>query len=323
MPCTEWDVALGTTTRRGFVRQEYCTIVEQNGPALPMVETHKVLLGVCAVEDSVDEIIKKLQAFRQIEGQPKYDFEVYAFAVDVSCSIQDLVRGPPIVPSLILIELHLFKTNMMGVIKKLIGAPLSSPNLAPKAGDLIVQIVEDTFAHTGPLVENLSNEPHVEDDMKSGSNVLGTNKSLTMEEIVVHPVGISDDAFVIVTDHVPINDVDEDAHHQDREEVFGNNLIVYGCTESFGMLDAEVIVICKSGTIAPGCILFIELVACNYLTRVGDVVGPTCSFDAPITKVLDPGGWTMNGVIFSRSLFDFQLEDKLVFEAGRVIRVYI
>ncbi|VFQ94296.1 unnamed protein product [Cuscuta campestris] len=168
--------------------------------------------GVCAVEDSVDEIIKKLQAFRQIEGQPKFDSEVYAFAVDAFCSIQDLVRGLPIFPSLIPIELHLFKTNMMSVIKKLIGAPLSSPNLAPKAGDLIVQIVEDKAAHTGPFVENLSNEPHVEDDMKSGSNVLGTNKSLTMEEIVVHPVGISDDAFVIVTDPVPTNNVDGEDH---------------------------------------------------------------------------------------------------------------
>ncbi|VFQ63942.1 unnamed protein product [Cuscuta campestris] len=128
---------------------------------------------------------------------------------------------------------------MMGVINKLIGSPLSSPNLAPKAGNLIVQIVEDTAAHTGSLVENLSNEPHVEDDMKSGSNVLGTNKSLTMEEIVVHPVGISDDAFVIVTDLVPTDDVDEDNHHQDREEVFGDNLIVYGFTESFLLPDAE------------------------------------------------------------------------------------
>ncbi|VFQ60516.1 unnamed protein product [Cuscuta campestris] len=249
---------------------------------------------VCAVEDSVDEIIKKLQAFRQIEGQPIYDSEVCAFAVEVSCSIQDLVRGPPILPNLIPIELHLFKTNMMSVIKKLIGAPLSSPNLAP-AGDLIVQIVEDIAAHTGPLVENLSNKPHVEDDMKSGSNVLGFNKSLTMEEIVVHPVGISDDAFVIVTDPVLVDDVDEDAHHQDREEVFGDNLNVYGCTKSFGMPNAEVIVICKSGSIAP---LFIELVACNYLTRVGDAVGPTRSFDAPIMKVFDPGGWTMNDTLF-------------------------
>ncbi|VFQ62993.1 unnamed protein product [Cuscuta campestris] len=139
---------------------------------------------------------------------------------------------------------------MMNAIRELIGAPLSPPNLAPKAGDMIAQMVDNTAAHTGPLVENISDEPHVEDDMKSGSNVMNTNKSLMMrEEIVIHPVGISDDAFVIVTDPVPTDDVDEDAHHQDREEVFGDNPIVYGCIESFGMPDAEVIVICKSGKI--------------------------------------------------------------------------
>ncbi|VFQ84442.1 unnamed protein product, partial [Cuscuta campestris] len=129
---------------------------------------------------------------------------------------------------------------MMNAIRGLIGAPLSLPNLAPKAGDMIVQLVENTAAHTGPLVENLSDEPHVEDDKKSGSNIMNTNKSLTMKgEIVVHPVCISDDDFVIVTDPVPTDDVHEDARHQGREEVFGDILIVYGCTENFRIPDAE------------------------------------------------------------------------------------
>lgn len=281
--------------------------------------------SVCAVEDSVDEIIKKLQAFRQIEGQPKYDSEVYAFAVEVYCSIQDLVHGPPILPSLIPIELHLFKINMMSVIKKLIGAPLSSPNLAPKAGDLIVQIVEDTAAHTSPLVENLSNEPHVEDDIKSGSNVLGTNKSLTMEEIVVHPVGIFDDAFVIVTDPVPTNNVDGEDHrdHIVQAKISSDDAIYYESVEKYGMSQSEVVVLYNSEDVARDCIIFPLLIGQNCLLDIGNVLGVTRSFGAPRLKVFDPGGWTMNSVIFSRSLFDFQLEDKLVFEAGRVIRVYI
>ncbi|VFR01481.1 unnamed protein product [Cuscuta campestris] len=87
--------------------------------------------GVCAVEDFVDEIIKKLQAFRHIEGQPKYDSGVYAFAIEASCSIQNLVRGPPIMPSLIPIELYIFKTTMMHSIRKLIGTPRNSAPIVP------------------------------------------------------------------------------------------------------------------------------------------------------------------------------------------------
>ncbi|VFQ65137.1 unnamed protein product [Cuscuta campestris] len=78
-------------------------------------------------------------------------------------------------------------------------------------------------------------------------------KGLISKEVAGEFVpGISDDAFVIVTDPVPTDDVHEDAHHQGREEVFGDILIFYGCTESFGIPDAEVIVIYKSRSIAPG-----------------------------------------------------------------------
>ncbi|VFQ69313.1 unnamed protein product [Cuscuta campestris] len=57
------------------------------------------IVGVCAVEDSVDEIIKELQTFRQIEDQPKYDsedqdFEKEIFIDPVSVPDDDLIIDP-------------------------------------------------------------------------------------------------------------------------------------------------------------------------------------------------------------------------------------
>ncbi|VFQ80135.1 unnamed protein product, partial [Cuscuta campestris] len=121
--------------------------------------------GVCAVEDSVDEIIKKLQAFHPIEGQPKYDSEVYAFAVEAFCSIQDLVRGLPIMSSLIPIELYIFKATMMRSIRKLIGPPRDP---APT-----VSVQNTTFQ-----------DQEVE------------------KEIFIDPVGVPDDDLII--DHIDV-----------------------------------------------------------------------------------------------------------------------
>ncbi|VFQ96831.1 unnamed protein product [Cuscuta campestris] len=222
---------------------------------------------------------------------------------------------------------------MMSAVRKLIVAPLSPPTLAPQAGEVIVQIVEDTTGYTGSVVENSSAEPCVEDDRKSGSDVMDTSACASARvvestyESECLPEQCPDGVPLIVTDHAPTNGVNGDNHWRSlsilKKVSPGNNVIFSGCTKEFETRAIEVIVFCGSKCFAQEDIVFQPLVTWSSFLHTDGALDPTHSFGAPRIKVFDPGGWSMNGVIFSRSLFDFQLEDKLVFKTGRVIRVYI
>ncbi|VFQ77161.1 unnamed protein product [Cuscuta campestris] len=120
--------------------------------------------GVCGVYDHVDELIKTLRSFRQTTGQPNYDANLYTFDVEISCSIQDLVRGPPIFPSLIPWELQNFRTNMLGAIKVLIDTPPYAPNVVSTVIEQNAEAInkDDGSSHVvdkneGPLAAYVAN----------------------------------------------------------------------------------------------------------------------------------------------------------------------
>ncbi|VFQ83578.1 unnamed protein product [Cuscuta campestris] len=140
---------------------------------------------------------------------------------------------------------------MMSAVRKLIVAPLSPSNLAPQAGEVIVQIVEDTTAYTSSVVENSSVEPRVEDDRKSGSDVMDTSacararvveSTYKSECLSAH---CPDGVLLIVTDHVPTNGVNGDNHWRNlsilKKVSSGNNVIFYGCTKEFETTAIEAI----------------------------------------------------------------------------------
>ncbi|VFQ81343.1 unnamed protein product [Cuscuta campestris] len=87
--------------------------------------------GVCIAYDHVDEILKTLHLFRHLLDLSYSDSELYAFNVEISCSLQDLVRGTPMSLSDIPLELKSFKTKMMDAIRNLLGVPIAPPDLAP------------------------------------------------------------------------------------------------------------------------------------------------------------------------------------------------
>ncbi|VFQ95536.1 unnamed protein product [Cuscuta campestris] len=87
--------------------------------------------GVCLAYDHVDEILKTLHLFRHLLDLPYSDSELYAFNVEISCSIQDLVCGTPMALSDIPLELKSFKTKMMDAIRNILGVPIAPPDLAP------------------------------------------------------------------------------------------------------------------------------------------------------------------------------------------------
>ncbi|VFQ78702.1 unnamed protein product [Cuscuta campestris] len=87
--------------------------------------------GVCIAYDHVDEILKTFHLFRHLLDLPFSNSKLYAFNVEISCSIQDLVRGTPMALSDIPLELKSFKTKMMDAIRNLLGVPIAPPDLAP------------------------------------------------------------------------------------------------------------------------------------------------------------------------------------------------
>ncbi|VFQ82759.1 unnamed protein product [Cuscuta campestris] len=87
--------------------------------------------GVCIAYDHVDEILKTFHLFRHLLDLPYPDSELYAFKVEISCSIQDLVRGTPMALSDIPLELKSFKIRMMNAIRNLLGIPITPPDLVP------------------------------------------------------------------------------------------------------------------------------------------------------------------------------------------------
>ncbi|VFQ75964.1 unnamed protein product [Cuscuta campestris] len=122
--------------------------------------------GVCTLFDHIDEIIKNLRSFCPIEGRTNYDSDLHAFDIEISCVIQDLVRGPQILPSLIPSELQNFRTNMVNAISNLISAPLSPPNLAPMV------TVQNTELHEKESKDDSGVELYVGDDMDNGSEAI-------------------------------------------------------------------------------------------------------------------------------------------------------
>ncbi|VFQ91044.1 unnamed protein product [Cuscuta campestris] len=87
--------------------------------------------GACIAYDHVDEILKTFHLFRHLLDLPYSDSELYAFNVEISCSIQDLVRGTPMALSDISLELKSFKIRMMNAIRNLLGIPIAPPDLVP------------------------------------------------------------------------------------------------------------------------------------------------------------------------------------------------
>ncbi|VFQ83721.1 unnamed protein product [Cuscuta campestris] len=84
--------------------------------------------GVCLIFDQVYELIMKLKSIHNFKGQIDND----TLDVEIFCSVQDLVHGPPIVPCQIPLELQVLRARIMGIIRKVTGAPLSPPRLPPK-----------------------------------------------------------------------------------------------------------------------------------------------------------------------------------------------
>ncbi|VFQ77181.1 unnamed protein product [Cuscuta campestris] len=146
--------------------------------------------GVCGVYDHVDELIKTLRLFRHTTGQPNYDSDLYAFDVEISCSIQDMVRGPPILPSLIPWELQNFRTNMLGCIKILIDTPPYAPNVVSTA------IEQNAEAQNHASKEELSVDSQVGEEVDivpeainkddGGSNVVEKNEGSLAEDDVAN-----------------------------------------------------------------------------------------------------------------------------------------
>ncbi|VFQ94043.1 unnamed protein product [Cuscuta campestris] len=125
---------------------------------------------VCIAYDHVDEILKTLHLFRYLLDLPYSDSEVYAFNVEISCSIQDLVRGTPMALSDIPLELKSFKIKMMNAIRNLLRAPLAPPDLTPTI------ILHNTTPNgmesvEGTVVDSVS-IPQIDDDGISVKDVV-------------------------------------------------------------------------------------------------------------------------------------------------------
>ncbi|VFQ68736.1 unnamed protein product [Cuscuta campestris] len=99
----------------------------------------------------------KLRSIPTFEGQIDYG----ALDVEFFCSVQDLVRGPPVVSSQIPFELQIFRTHIMGLLRKLPGTPLPPPVLPPRCdGSKPVQwlatVCEYFQFYEVPLVDRLN-----------------------------------------------------------------------------------------------------------------------------------------------------------------------
>ncbi|VFQ65982.1 unnamed protein product [Cuscuta campestris] len=136
--------------------------------------------GVCLVYAQLDEVTKTLRSAANIEGQSTYDSSLSMFEVDISCSIQDLVRDSATVSSQITLELQNFRTHVLDVLRNLISAPSAPPSLTHTV----------TMQHTDSL------------DQESEEEI---NVGL-----------IPDVVLVLVANVVLSNDVDRDDSHRDQ-----------------------------------------------------------------------------------------------------------
>ncbi|VFR01937.1 unnamed protein product [Cuscuta campestris] len=130
------------------------------------------------------------------------------------------------------------------------------------------------------------------------------------KEIFIDPVGVPDDDLII--DHIDVVPItvadivvavsgDDQRNHTLQEKYSRDDVIFYGCTETFGRSGSDVVVLYNSEDVARDCIIFLLLVARNCLLDTGNVLDVTRSFGAPRIKVFDPGGWTMNDIANSSS----------------------
>ncbi|VFQ73253.1 unnamed protein product [Cuscuta campestris] len=117
------------------------------------------------------------------------------------------------------------------------------------------------------------------------------------KELFIDPVGVPDgDLIIDPIDVVPIPvadivvDVsgDDQPPHTVQEKYLSDGVIFYGCTKTFGTSESDV-VLYDSEDVAHDCIIFLLLVARNYLLDTGNVLGVTRSFGAPKIKIPQPG----------------------------------
>ncbi|VFQ96120.1 unnamed protein product [Cuscuta campestris] len=143
--------------------------------------------GVCTLYDQIDELIKNLQSFRSIGGKPNYDSDLHAFDIEISCAIQDLVRGPPILLSLIPWELQHFRTGMLGPIKVLIDSSPSMPNLV----STVIDRNANAHDHASKKKPNIDSQVGDDVDIRHKAinkdngrfNVVGKNESPLAEDV--------------------------------------------------------------------------------------------------------------------------------------------
>ncbi|VFQ61536.1 unnamed protein product [Cuscuta campestris] len=143
--------------------------------------------GVCEVYDHVDELIKTLRSFRHTTGPPNYDSDLHAFDVEISCFIQDLVRDPPILPSLIPWELQNFRTNMLGAIKILIDTPPFALNVV----STVIKQNAEAHDHTSKEESTVGSQDGDEVDIgpdainkhNGRSNIVEKNESHLVEDV--------------------------------------------------------------------------------------------------------------------------------------------
>ncbi|VFR00610.1 unnamed protein product [Cuscuta campestris] len=160
-------------------------------------------------------------------------------------------------PSLIPIELYIFKTTMMRSIRKLIGTPR---DLAPAVAVQNTTLQDQEFK----------------------------------KEIFINPIGVPDDDLIIdpidvvpvTVDDVVVDDVsgDDQQDHTVQAEYSRDSVIFYECTETFGTSGSDVVVLYDSGDVKRDGMIFFLLVLWSCLLGVVNALSLTDSFDAPFIK---------------------------------------
>ncbi|RAL38797.1 hypothetical protein DM860_013478 [Cuscuta australis] len=156
--------------------------IQIDSPTFEIVLHEKIEFdeGVCLVYAQLDEVTKTLRSAANIEGQSTYDSSLSMFEVDISCSIQDLVRDSATVSSQITLELQNFRTHVLDALRNLISAPSAPPSLTHTV----------TMQHTDSLDQESEEEINV---------------------------GLIPDVVpVLVANVVLSNDVDRDDSHRDQ-----------------------------------------------------------------------------------------------------------
>ncbi|VFQ88287.1 unnamed protein product [Cuscuta campestris] len=155
-------------------------------------------------------------------------------------------------------ELYIFKITMMRSIKKLISTPRDSGPMVP---------VPNTTLQDQEFEKEIFIDP----------------VSVPDDDLIIDPIDV---VSVTVTDIVINVSGDDQRDHTIQAEYSRDGVIFYGCTETIGTSESDIVVLYDSGDVTRAGRIFFLLVLWSCLLGVVNALSLTDSFDAPIIKEL-------------------------------------